>query len=169
MGTHVTIRSLGPHDSIEDLTALLHRAYAPLGKCGLNYTAVDQAPEYTAQKNALGECVVAVRGEVVVGTILIHGPALSSDCSWYRRAEVASAHRFAVEPVMQRSGIGLSLLRWAENHAKAKGYAELALDTAEPADHLVKFYKTNGYRFIEYVQWPGRHYRSVVLSKPLAP
>ena len=39
----IEIRQFGPDDSIEELTALLHRAYARLGSMGLNYTAVDQA------------------------------------------------------------------------------------------------------------------------------
>jgi hypothetical protein len=31
-----------PNDSFEELTGLLHRAYASLGAMGFNYTAVDQ-------------------------------------------------------------------------------------------------------------------------------
>ena len=41
----IAIRALGPHDSIEELTALLHRSYAALGAMGLNYTAVDQTAD----------------------------------------------------------------------------------------------------------------------------
>ena len=59
-------------------------------------------------------------------------------------------------------------MRWAEAWALEQRYRELAVDTAEPADHLVAFYSRRGYRFIEFAQWPGKHYRSVILSKSLA-
>lgn len=43
MSSGPVIRPIEPGDSLEELTRLLHRAYAPLGKLGLNYTAVDQS------------------------------------------------------------------------------------------------------------------------------
>lgn len=42
----LTLRKLRREDSIEELTYLLHRAYARLGAVGLNYTAVDQVPAW---------------------------------------------------------------------------------------------------------------------------
>jgi hypothetical protein len=44
---------------------------------------------------------------------------------------------------------------------------ELAMDTAEQATHLVELYTRLGYRHVGWVQWPGKVYRSVVLSKPV--
>ena len=44
------LRLFQASDSIAELTLLLHRAYARLGDMGLNYTAVDQAPEVTAKR-----------------------------------------------------------------------------------------------------------------------
>ena len=44
------IRQLAPADSLEELTHLLHRAYAQLGGMGLNYTAVSQPTETTARR-----------------------------------------------------------------------------------------------------------------------
>jgi hypothetical protein len=49
--------------------------------------------------------------------------------------------------------------------AVEKGIAELALDTAGPATHLIHLYASSGYRFIEYAQWTCVNYRSVVMSK----
>jgi hypothetical protein len=54
-----------------------------------------------------------------------------------------------------------------EAMARADGAREIALDTAEPAVHLVEWYARCGYRFIEYAQWRGKRYRSVVMSKAL--
>lgn len=41
------------------------------------------------------------------------------------------------------------------------------MDTAEQAAHLIKRYTGLGYAPVGFVQWPGKVYRSVVLSKPL--
>lgn len=99
------VRRLQATDSIESLTALLHRAYARLGRIGLNYTA---------------------------GTI------------------------------------GAMRLQRAEEWAAEHRFAELAMDTAEPATHLVALYERLGYARVGTVQWPGKVYRSVVMSKRLA-
>jgi hypothetical protein len=52
-----------------------------------------------------------------------------------------------------------------ENRDADLGARELALDTAEQAEHLVRYYMNRGYRFIEYIQHEGKTYRSIVLSK----
>ena len=50
------------------------------------------------------------------------------------------------------------------------GAAEIALDTAETAEELIRFYLKRGYRFIEHVTWTDVvNYRSVVLSKRVEP
>lgn len=46
---------------------------------------------------------------------------------------------------------------------------ELAMDTAEQAKHRIEFYERLGYRPVGWVQWPGKVYRSVVVSKHLPP
>ena len=165
------IRPLNDTDSLAALTDLLHRAYAPLATLGLNYTGADQTVEETARRIALGECAVAVLDAHVVGTITVVGAKPNRGCPWYREPYVASAHQFAVEPKLQGNGTGSALMSWAEAWGHDHGYRELAVDTAEPAQHLVAFYTRRGYRFIEFVQWPGKRYRSVILSKslPIAP
>jgi GNAT superfamily N-acetyltransferase len=163
------IRQLTEGDSLEMLTALLHRAYAPLGSRGLNYTAVDQSAQATASRIAQGVCAVATLDGTIIGTILVRpGPNLQASSPWYRQRHVASAGQFAVEPAHQGRGTGSSLMAWAEKWANACGYSEIAVDTAEPAHELVAFYNSRGYRFIEYGQWPGKRYRSTVLSKSLS-
>ena len=75
--------------------------------------------------------------------------------------------QFAVDPQIQGRGIGLRLLRDVERRAIASGAHEVALDTAEPARHLVDWYTGLGYRFVEHAQWSHTNYRSVILSKRL--
>lgn len=164
----IHIRQLTATDSIEELTRLIHAAYARLGNMGLNFTAVDQHEDITRERIAQGECLVAIgRDERIIGTVVYRSPSQTSGCTWFNRSDVASFSQFAVLPALQGSGIGAQLLAAVEANASTTGAAELALDTAEDATHLLAWYKKRGYRFIEYRQWPGKTYRSVVLSKTI--
>jgi GNAT superfamily N-acetyltransferase len=161
------IRQFQESDSIDELTSLLHRAYARLGKMGLNYTAVDQSPAVTAKRIRGGHCFVVTAGPKLVGTIVAQPTYAKNDCAYFTRPGVAAAHQFGVDPEHQGLGIGRMLLQRAEQWARESGFAELAMDTAEPATHLVELYTRLGYRRVDWVQWPGKVYRSVVLSKRL--
>ena len=163
-----TIRLLDPTDSLAELTALLHRAYASLARMGLNYTAVDQTAEVTAQRIRGGTCWVATHDAAMIGTILAQPTHPTSKCEYFTRPGVACVHQFAVDPDHQGQGLGRMLMQQAEQWATRAGYAELAMDTAEPATHLVDFYGRLGFRPVGSVQWGGKVYRSVVLSKRLA-
>lgn len=165
----VTIRVLAPTDSVEDLTRLLHDAYRILGEMGLNYTAVDQDEETTFRRINRGECLVAELEGVIVGTVTWYRPQTLVGCAWYRRPGVAVFGQFAVHPQRQRSGIGSLLISDVEQRAQQAGASELALDTAEPAKHLIDYYARRGFREVETAQWNGKTYRSVIMSKTLRP
>jgi len=162
------VRKFEESDSIVELTSLLHRAYARLGDMGLNYTAVDQTPEVTAKRIRGGNCFVVEAQSKLVGTIVAQPTYTESACEYFTRPGVAAAHQFAVDPEHQGAGIGRMLLQRAEQWAKESGFAELAMDTAEQAIHLIDLYRRLGYGQVGSVQWPGKVYRSVVLSKQLA-
>lgn len=164
----VEIRPFAPGDSLEALTDLLHAAYAPLAAGGLNFTPADQGVDVTAKRVASGACLVAVDAGVIVGTICIVPPHHHPACAYLARPEVASAHQLGVAPSHQGRGIGTRLLEAAEAWATTHGYAELVLDTAEPARHLVELYRRRGFRHIGHVQWQGKAYRSVLMGKKLA-
>jgi GNAT superfamily N-acetyltransferase len=161
------IRPFEESDSIQDLTTLLHRAYAHLGNMGLNYTAVDQSPEMTAQRIQGGNCFVAEKDSRLVGTILVTPTYAQSICEFYTHHGVASVHQFAVDPQHQGVGIGRMLLQKAELWAKQAGFSELGIDTAEQATHLLELYNHLGYHPVAFVQWPGKVYHSIVLRKYL--
>ncbi|MCE9620046.1 MAG: GNAT family N-acetyltransferase [Planctomycetes bacterium] len=161
------IRTICETDSIDELTELLHRAYARLGDMGLNYTAVNQTPEVTRDRIRNATCFVAVDGSKLVGTIAVHHTSTDTSEAYYATPGVAAAHQFAVDPALQGEGIGRLLLQRAEQWAVQHGYRELAIDTAEQATHLIELYTRLGYRHVGHVQWSGKVYRSVILSKAL--
>lgn len=164
----VQVRLIQRTDSFERLTELLHRAYAPLAAMGFRYRATYQDADTTRERAGKGECDLAFQGARLVGTILLVPPSEpASHCSWYDRDDVSIVSQFAVEPDLQRQGLGGRLLSMAEDRAAALGAAEVAIDTAEGATHLVAFYTARGYRHIGYEQWSHTNYRSVILSKRL--
>ncbi len=165
--TAIGIRRLLPSDSIEDLTGMLRRAFAPLGGRGLNCTCVDQTIDMTQGRIRLGDCFVAIRENRVVGTVTLHAADRASPVRWYREPKVASIHQLAVDPSYQGTGVGQALLRTAETWARSREYLELALDTPEPAGHLHAYYGRRGFRLMDTAQLEGKSYRSVILSKTI--
>ncbi len=161
------IRLIDPSDSIEAITLLLHRAYAYLERMGLNYTAVDQSPEVTANRIRRGICYVATDGSNFVGTIIVQPTHDKSECYYLTQSGIACANQFAVAPEFQNKGLGSKLLMCAETWARKNGFSHLAVDTAEPATRVIEFYNRRGYHHVDWVQWTGKKYRSVVLSKAL--
>jgi GNAT superfamily N-acetyltransferase len=170
----LTLRPLAAVDSFEAITALLHRAYAPLGAAGMNFTAVDQSVEMTRQRAGRGQCFVALQGERIVGTVTVDGMFDPNQHRWARatpwffRADVAHLHQYAVDPDVQGTGLGARLMQACEDWARSRGCRALALDTAVPATQLRQRYQRAGFRDVAEVQWDGKRYRSVIMLKPLA-
>jgi GNAT superfamily N-acetyltransferase len=165
----VEIRRLAEADSLQDLTDLLHRAYASLGAMGFRYRAVDQDVETTKTRLSKGECFVVVHQGLVVGTALLSPPSLRAPwCEWYDRLDVSVLSQLAVEPRFQGRGWGSALVRHIEGRAAELRAAELSVDTSQGATHLIEFYGARGYRNVGYAQWTHTNYRSVLLSKRLS-
>lgn len=165
--TTVKIRQWRPTDSVAMLTEMLHRAYRPLAEAGMRFVASHQTEEVTVKRINSGTCFVAECDDSIIGTILYHPPGTSKDGGWHSKPFVGCFEQFAVEPSFQKQGIGNLLMGHVEKLAHADGAAEISMDTSERAAHLVAYYARRGYRFVEYVQWPGVNYRSVVMSKAL--
>ena len=158
-------------DSLEEMTAMLHAAYRELLDRGLNYTAATQGVETTESRiRRAAICWVAREANELIGTIAYYdGNRDQTNPSWYGREDVGHFGQFAVDPARQRRGLGSELIALAESRAAADGKRELACDTAAPADRLIEFYESRGYRIVGRHHWPGKTYQSVVLSKHLAP
>jgi GNAT superfamily N-acetyltransferase len=164
---HIVIRALRSSDDLEQLTGLLHRAYAQLADLGLRFVATHQDVNTTRERVNEGECYVAELNGKIVGTVVFRDCEQTEGCPWYDRKDVASFGQYAVEPTLQGKGIGGALLDHVEERAKACGAAEIALDTAEPAKHLIELYEKRGYRIVDRTKWDVVNYSSVIMSKPL--
>lgn len=162
------IRPLAASDSVDEITELLHDAYAPLAAQGFRFLATYQDAEVTRRRLSSGWAYVAVDGNgEIAGTITLYPSRAESACEWYQKAGNFRFGQFAVVPKFQRKGTGLRLIQAVEEKAREEGACELALDTAENAGQLIRWYGTLGFRFIGFTKWKAANYRSVVLSKGL--
>jgi GNAT superfamily N-acetyltransferase len=183
----VRVRLLTPHDSLQDLTDLVHRAYAQHLAQGLNFSAATQTLAQTRARTANARCLVAERvggthkaaglegPGPLLGTVTVSGPwrpgsvPASVQVPWYFDPQIAHLHQFAVDPVHQGLGIGRRLALHAERWAQQEGFVQMALDTAQPATALCALYRRWGYTACGHIQWPGKTYASVVMVKALVP
>ncbi len=163
------VRSLQQDDSIDELTELLHRAYAGLASQGLRFMATHQEAHVTAERlnGDLSTVVENVETHALVATVSLYEEDPTQQCQWYAQAGVWRFGQFGVEPALQAKGLGAVLMRRLEQQAKQRGALELACDTAEPAAHLRRWYEAMGYQFKQFQQWEEVNYRSVILSKLL--
>lgn len=171
-----TIRSLAASDCLNELTALLHASYASLAEQGWNFTAVDQPVHVTRDRLAGAQGFVAELGGRLVGTVAVRGPKPAGEDyiadpppPLYTTPGTAILSQLAVHPDCRGLGLGERLIAAAEAWAGAQGFAQIALDTAEPATALRCRYERRGYVTVGGVQWQGKTYASVLMAKPLSP
>lgn len=161
------LRRLEPADSLEELTDLLHRAYAPLLAAGMRFHASHQGIEITRERCADGECWVLVHDEALVGTVTFAEASRASGTPHLDRPDVATFGQLCVDPSWQGRGLARLLLDLVERRARETGAAAIALDTSELATQLIATYARHGYVEVERCQWSVTNYRSVVMSKRL--
>jgi RimJ/RimL family protein N-acetyltransferase len=134
---------------------------------GLRNNGTWQDDAKTRERISGRECYVIESSGALIATICLQPPNTSDECEWYGRGDVASFHQFAITPEFQGKGIGAKLLDFIERRATEIGGRELAYDTAQPANHLIHYYRQRGFRFIQYQNWHDTNYRSVIMSKAL--
>ncbi len=165
------IRSLAARDSLDLLTALLHRAYAPLRDQGFPQSFTDPGVEATRRSAAQGSCLIAERDGTVVGTVTVSGPhegdvdGFTGADIWLRGADTACVTQLAVEPQHAGAGVGRSLLQASEALAREHGYKRVAIEIAEPGSTLLAMFRHQGYVQVGQAQRPGRPYPSLILLK----
>ncbi len=152
---------------LEQLTSILHSAYKPLAEKGMRYLASHQPTSKTLERLCEGESYLIFLKDELIGTVTLYTEKLDSTCEYYRKQGVYSFGQFAVVPSLQGKGIGSRAMDFVENRAKEIGAKELALDTSEHAEHLIKMYQKRGYKIVDHTQWDVTNYLSVIMSKDL--
>ncbi|HEU4718793.1 MAG TPA: GNAT family N-acetyltransferase [Bacteroidia bacterium] len=166
-GKDYHIRPLSEKDDLEELTRLLNKSYGKLAERGFRYLASHQDAEMTKQRIQNGHCLVAVKGDRIIGTICYYSPGNKSYGKWFHSANAASWGQFAVDLSLQGNGIGNNLILAAEDLARTDRAEEILIDTAEGAHDLIAFYGERDYHFVAWAQWDETNYRSAVLRKKI--
>ncbi|WP_405979918.1 GNAT family N-acetyltransferase [Streptomyces sp. NBC_00158] len=163
----VVVRRFCDGDSVEELTDLLHRAYADHAAAGRVFFASYQSARDTAHRLGTGECWVALRGNVLVGTVTMSASHTTPE-GYPASAAAGSFWQLAVDPSERGSGLGQRLLVLAEERIVALGSAQAVIDTSAEATELVGWYRRRGYVPVGTWRWDVTNYESVVLAKVLS-
>lgn len=173
----VEVRPLLATDPIAPITELLHRSYKNQRDRGMDPLAGRQSVEITRQRCYRGQTFVALRpaggppsarfAERLLGAILFQEREDAAFPPWFLRSDVTHFSQFAVDPSLQRGGVGSALLAQVEQATFEIGARELALSMAEPDVPLRGYYERRGYRVVQTWQWPYTNYQSLILSKTL--
>lgn len=146
---------------VPKLRILLNSAYKRLADMNLNFNATFQDDELTADGLLDGRTFVLDLGGKLLGTMKLRKQNVIDDrpCLY--------VGRFAVDPELQGQGLGLHLLKLVEKLALQEGCQCLQLDTAQPAEHLLKFYQGQGFQIKKPTYFEGKTYVSWILEKSL--
>ena len=160
MAPSITIRA-ATDDDVPALRRLVNAAYRVLGDMGLNFTGVTQDETTTRERMKDHEVYVAELDGRLMGTVSLQARRPADGLPHLY------VHQLAVDPSLQRQGLGSRLTALAEARAAELGLRAVRLDTAIPAEHLVRWYAKRGYVPVDERQWRGKTYRSVVMEKIL--
>lgn len=116
----VVIRRFIEDDSVEELTVLLHRAYADHAAAGLVFFASYQTPEDTLRRLGKGECWVALERGTIVGSVTVTG-TYDTPPGYPAPVHAGSFWQLAVDPARRGTGLGHRLLTLAETRITALG------------------------------------------------
>ena len=146
---------------VPKLRVLLNSAYKRLADMNLNFNATFQDDELTAEGILEGRTFVLDLNGKLLGTMKLRNQNVIDD------RQCLYVGRFAVDPELQGQGLGLHLLKLAEKLAFQEDCQCLQLDTAQPAEHLLKFYQGQGFQIKKPTYFEGKTYVSWVLEKTL--
>jgi GNAT superfamily N-acetyltransferase len=165
----VSIRKWQLSDSAEEITELLHLAYAKLALQGMHFNASHQPKSQTLDRLQGGVSFIAIDSDskAIVGTISLYSSSPRSYHPYYQRPTLVYFGQFGVLPQFQGCGVAKRLYQTVEDHARAVGATEIALDTAETAHDLMAMYRRWGFEIVDTADWESTNYISVIMAKPL--
>ncbi|MFN7904033.1 MAG: GNAT family N-acetyltransferase [Pseudobdellovibrionaceae bacterium] len=150
-------------EDIPGLRKLINEAYKELSDQGWNYTATYQDEETTRQRIQKCKAFILEENKQIVATILYFKE------NHFTGKNTAYVGQFAVAPSAKKSGLGTLLMDYCEALALAEKYDGIQLDTAKPAEHLVKWYLRRGFKIVGETHWEGKTYDSYIFEKLFIP
>ncbi|MFR3332102.1 MAG: GNAT family N-acetyltransferase [Odoribacter splanchnicus] len=152
----IMILSRPDYISWDDITGLLHRAFACHLQNGLTYSACTQTAEYTEKRVGNGICIVALLEDKLVGTATLHFKGKSAHLT-----------QVATDPDYRQYRIGRQLQDYIFKYCKAENVGSLTADTAINAKKVVDWYLKSGWQKVGLRSYITTNYYSVVLRKPV--
>jgi GNAT superfamily N-acetyltransferase len=150
----ITIRRFQEGDSYEQLTDLLHTAYAEWLLTHQRFTATDQPAEMTRKRCASGPTWLATVDGEWIGTIHLQRADPDRLISEYRDPAVAIFGQFGILPEWKGRGVGRLLFDVVKAEASGWGCQRLLCDTSENATRLQALYDHLGMKLIGAFDWP---------------
>ena len=148
------------------LRQLVNRAYRELGQMGFDYTGVYQDEAITASRLEGKEVWLIEKKGKLVATISFHiEEAIPEEGSEHPAWDIT---QFGVHPDFRSLGLGKFLLHHAFQRALEQEQQYVRLDTAIPAHHLVRLYRSFGFKPICALQWDSKTYPSYVMEAPIS-
>jgi GNAT superfamily N-acetyltransferase len=157
----VLIRRLTPDDSVDQITALFHTAFALGPDQPYSYSAASQTSEKTLKQIREANCWLAWAGDRLAGVAILFRPEPHLTLG-------SGAHlaQMAVHPGFQGRGIGSRLLETCEQDALNMGACGVWASSPVGSRQL-SLYLRLGYRFLEYKVWPDSSFDSILFGKRL--
>jgi ribosomal protein S18 acetylase RimI-like enzyme len=162
----IEFRTFATEDSVDDLTELLHRAYADHAAEGRQFFASYQTVEDTRHRLSKGECWLALSSGTIIGTVTLSVPMSIPD-GYPAHGNAGTFYQLAIDPAWRGTGLGGHLLGIAERRIEELGASEVVIDTSELASDLISWYERRGYERCGTWKWNVTNYDSVVLHKTM--
>lgn len=154
--------------SWEEITELLHVAYAKNTNKGLEFLAAYQDVDTTIERAKNGICLVALKRDKLIGSIsVLFYNKLKGRKKWYNEDKTAAFAQLAVHPDNMGDGIGNKLFDTSIKICEEKGVNSVIITTSVKATKLLQWYKKKGFSFIEFNSYRSTNYYSVKLKKTI--
>lgn len=143
-------------DSIswEEITDLLHRAFAEHSSRGLHYGACNQSSEVTRQRAGNGICFVALLDGKLVGTGLVN-------IQQRRGRKIGYLSQLGVLPEVKGQGIGTKIKEARIDICRQRDVDAIYCNTSEKADNVVNFNLKGGWQKIGLLSFENTNYYSI--------
>ncbi|WP_158595324.1 GNAT family N-acetyltransferase [Galactobacter caseinivorans] len=131
---------------------------------------MDQPEDVTLKRAEGGPTWVLQENDALVACLTMSWPAEAALAALTPQARVpgrAWLNQVAVDPAFRGKGAASYLRDVGYAWCREQGATSIGLDTAEPAAHLRTIYSGWGFKEQDSIQWPGKRYRSVVMTRAL--